>query len=231
MADHKVVAHFPNLEFESPQAPEIGLHIREQLTTETNTLLPGSQHHKVAVAEDAHIKDGKILIQKMTTMWRDFEGKGTHIAMDIFSHTDDAEISQNLIQKFTSLAEKFGAQKIMLNGVRLLSRVGTLSIAEPAIEAAVNSVTGYRDAAEKIQPFVDSKDVSPETARDYAAAAAQTALINASPMAADLSLAAMPLAQWVHEHPEVPNKVLDELGLSQIREMQNLVTPGAQEMS
>lgn len=231
MADHKLVAHFPDLEFESPQAGKVGFQIRKELTTEIQILLQDSRHLTTGLSDDVFTKDGEVLIQKMTTMWRNFQNKGTHIVVDIFSHLDDPAFNQPLIQKFTSLAEKFGAQNILHNGVKILTKGNILSVAEPAIEAVVNSVSSYQNAAEKIQPFVESKEVSPETARDYAAAVTQATLINYTPIAADPSLAAIPLAQWVHEHPEVPNKVLEELGLKQIREVQKIMDLSAPEMS
>lgn len=233
-----ITAYFPELPYKNNKSwraelemrLKINQHIMQlqpELTLDNKSLTSGVPH-----TEDIHIKDNQIVIKRTTLTTPDIKGQGSHISMNVSTNPESKGISEKLIAKFTELAHSMGAEKVKLvNTLETFSKIGKLSVAAQVALASLNSVKNYQDAAEKIQPFVDSKDVSPETARDYAAAAAQTALINASPMAHDLSLAAMPLAQWVHEHPEVPNKVLDELGLSHVREMQNLMTPGAQEMS
>jgi len=231
----RLTAHFPDLAY-GTKAWQTTVDMRYDLNKFISELLPelqlqGESPTQAHLAEDVHVKNNEVLIKRVTTMMPAVHNNGFNIKTDVFSHLEAEKISLQIIQKFTDLATDLGATKIMHNSAVLLPKIGKLSIATQAITASVGLVSSYQDAAEKIQPFVDSKDVSPETARDYAAAAAQTAVINSSIMAADLSLATIPLAQWVHEHPEVPSKVLDELGLGQIREMQNQMMPSAPEIS
>ena len=234
----KISAYFPELPYGENKSWWTELNIRLKINQHITTLQPELMLDKklpisdALLTNDTHIKDQQVIIKRTISTTPDFKGQGSHISMNILTTPESKGISDKLIAKFAELARGLGAQKVeLVSTIETCSKIGKVSVAAQAVLASLSSVKNYQEAAEKIQPFVESKDVSPDTARDYAAAVAQATLINTSPIAADLSLAAMPLAQWVHEHPEVPSKVLDELGLSKIREMQNQMMPSAPEIS
>lgn len=230
-----LTAYFPDLAY-GTKAWQTTVDMRYDLNKFISELLPESQLQRKSptqahLAEDVHITNNQVSIKRLTTMMPDIHNNGMHIRTNVLSYRDVEKALPQIIQKFKDLATDLGATKIMHNSVTLLSKVAKLSIAAQVATTSISLVSSYQEGTERIQPFVDSKEVSPETARDYAVAVAQAAAINTSTMAADQSLAAIPLAQWVHEHPEVPHNVLEALGLKQIREMQNLMTPSAPEMS
>lgn len=96
-----------------------------------------------------------------------------------------------------------------------------LNIASPVVNSV--SIAGdYTEAMKKVKPYVDQKLMSAEAARDYAVAITEGKLEQNATLGLSNDLGNARIGKWVQDHPEIPNAVLQELGLGGVRELQKM---------
>jgi len=140
-----------------------------------------------------------------------------------------SEVSQTLKVFRETLSTGGGIKALYQNTAATIAKTaGKLSVVASVINSA-SIMDDYLQASEKVQPYVDKKLMSAETARDYATAITEGKLEQNLSMGFSTDLGDARLGQWVKNHPEIPQKVLQELGLGEVREMQNLLSGKAPE--
>ena len=103
-----------------------------------------------------------------------------------------------------------------------LNATKILNIASPII-SSVSILGDYKEALDKVNPYVDLKLMSADAARDYAVAITESRLEQNATMGLSHDLGNARIGQWVKDHPEIPNQIMQELGLGGVREMQKLM--------
>lgn len=110
----------------------------------------------------------------------------------------------------------------------IAKNAGKLSLAAPVVKS-INIMADYQQASEKVQPYVDKKLMSAEAARDYAAAITEGKLEQNLSFGLSHEYSNFRLGQWVKNYPEISDRVMQELGLGGVRELQHQLSGKAPE--
>lgn len=128
-----------------------------------------------------------------------------------------------------TLMPRDGEIEAILNELRNgLNKIPKLATALTAVSAPLIIAAEYKHAMHRVEPFVIAGQMSPEAASDYANAITIGAL--ESSVTSGLSdnignnIGNKMLSDWIQNHPEIPDQVLDKLDLGRVREFQDLLS-------
>lgn len=110
----------------------------------------------------------------------------------------------------------------------IAKNAGKLSLAAPVINFS-HMTADYNQAMERVQPYVDKKQMDTEAAREYAVIIAGRQQEQNMTFGLSHEYGDFRLGQWVKNYPEISDKVMQELGLGEVRQMQNLLAGKAPE--
>lgn len=105
----------------------------------------------------------------------------------------------------------------------LSSKFSKLSISLSAAGGTpLKLMADYQQPMQKVTPYVTAKQISPEAADEYAKINMVGSMEKSLSTGSSNQIHNKLLGEWVIKHPEIPEKVLQDLGLGGIRESQKL---------
>lgn len=105
------------------------------------------------------------------------------------------------------------------NTAEKINPAKVLNFASPIV-STIGILGDYNEAMKKVKPYVDQQLMSMETARDYAVAVTEGRLEQNATFGLSNDIGNQRIGQWVKDHPELPEEILNELALGGVREMQ-----------
>lgn len=111
-----------------------------------------------------------------------------------------------------------------INGIikQLLQRIPTGSFALGTLASPLKVMADYKQAMAKVSPYVDQKTMSAEAASEYAHIMTIRAAESSLNLGLSNEISDWLLSDWIKKHPEIPEKVLIELNLGGVRDLQSI---------
>lgn len=101
----------------------------------------------------------------------------------------------------------------------LNTRLPKLSVTQQAT-MATGIMADYKEAMDRIKPYVESKAVTPEIASEYANAIVVKKLESSISGGLSSQFGHHAMVEWLEKHPEIPAHVIKDLGLEDLKNNQ-----------